>query len=145
MTRDSMSSAAHSELTRMTAAELAAAIASGETSAVEVTQAHLDRIGAVDERVHAFLHVDSGGALAAAAAVDGARAAGAPPASPLAGVPLACKDVIVTRGVPTTCAAAILAGWVPPYDATIVERMRAAGIVLIGKTNMDEFAMGSST
>jgi aspartyl-tRNA(Asn)/glutamyl-tRNA(Gln) amidotransferase subunit A len=134
-----------SDFTRLTAAELGAKIAAGEVSAVEVTRAHLDRVAAVDERVHAFLHVDTAGALAAAQAVDDRRAAGEPPASPLAGVPLALKDVMVTRGVPTTCGSKILQGWVPPYDATVTERLRAAGVVVLGKTNMDEFAMGSST
>ena len=130
------------DLTRLGAAELAAAVASGETSAAEVTRAHLDRIAAVDDRVHAFLHVDTDGALAAADAVDRARAAGEP-LGPLAGVPLALKDVIVTRGVPTTCGSRILSGWIPPYDATITTRLKAAGVVVLG--NMDEFAMGSST
>jgi aspartyl-tRNA(Asn)/glutamyl-tRNA(Gln) amidotransferase subunit A len=133
------------DLVRLTAAELGAAIAAGETSAVEATRAHLDRIAAVDERVHAFLHVDTDGALAAAAAVDARRAAGEEPASPLAGVPLALKDVFTTRGVPTTCGSRILEGWRPPYDAAVTERIRAAGVVVLGKTNMDEFAMGSST
>jgi aspartyl-tRNA(Asn)/glutamyl-tRNA(Gln) amidotransferase subunit A len=132
------------ELTRLGAAELGRAIAAGETSAVEVAQAHLDRIAAVDDKVHAFLHVDSDGALAAARAVDERRAAGEP-LGPLAGVPVAVKDVIATKGVPTTCASRILEGWIPPYDATIVTRMRQAGLVMLGKTNMDEFAMGSST
>src|SRR5207342_3222206 len=92
----------------------------------------------------AFLHVDTVGALAAAAAVDADRAAGRP-LSVLAGVPLALKDVLTMRGIPTTCGSRILEGWRPPYDATVVRRLRAAGVVILGKTNMDEFAMGSST
>jgi len=133
------------DLTRMTAAELAAKIHSRALSAVEVTRAHLDRIAAVDADVHAFLHVDAPGALAAARAVDESLAAGGRPASPLAGVPLALKDVFTTAGVPTTCGSRILDGWVPPYDATVMSRLRVAGLVMLGKTNMDEFAMGSST
>jgi aspartyl-tRNA(Asn)/glutamyl-tRNA(Gln) amidotransferase subunit A len=133
-----------SELTRRSAAEIAAVVASGEVSAVEVTQAHLDRIEAVDEQVKAFLHVDTDGALAAAKAVDQRRAAGAG-LGPLAGVPLAMKDVVVTAGLPTTAGSRILEGWRPPYDATITRRVKDAGIVMLGKTNMDEFAMGSST
>src|SRR6516225_425347 len=132
------------ELTRMTAAELAAAIAAGETSAVEVTRAHLDRISAVDEQVHAFLHAAPDAALAAAAAVDERRRAGEP-LGPLAGVPLALKDVFTTADMPTTCGSRILEGWRPPYDATITRRLRQAGVVILGKANMDEFAMGSST
>ena len=128
------------DLTRMTAAETAAAIAAREVSAVEVTQAHLDRIAAVDDRVHAFLHVDTEGALAQAARVDAGELAG-----PLAGVPLALKDVLCTEGVPTTVGSRILQGWRPPYDATVTARLKAAGVVVLGKTNMDEFAMGSST
>jgi aspartyl-tRNA(Asn)/glutamyl-tRNA(Gln) amidotransferase subunit A len=127
-------------VTSLTAVETAAAISSREVSAVEVAQAHLDRIAAVDDKLHAFLHVDAEGALAQAKRVDAGEVSG-----PLAGVPLALKDVIVTRGVPTTAGSKILEGWVPPYDATIVKRMRDAGIVVLGKTNMDEFAMGSST
>ncbi|WP_127360570.1 Asp-tRNA(Asn)/Glu-tRNA(Gln) amidotransferase subunit GatA [Actinacidiphila soli] len=132
------------DLTRLNAAETAATIASGEASAVEVTQAHLDRIGAVDEKVHAFLHVDTEGALKAAKAVDDKRAAGEK-LGPLAGVPLALKDIFTTKGVPTTVGSKILDGWIPPYDATLTTRLRNAGIVILGKTNMDEFAMGSST
>ncbi|WFE60396.1 Asp-tRNA(Asn)/Glu-tRNA(Gln) amidotransferase subunit GatA [Micromonospora sp. WMMD712] len=132
------------DLTKLTAVELAGLVADGQTSAVEVTRAHLDRIAAVDDRVNAFLHVDADGALAAARAVDERRAAGEE-LGPLAGVPVAVKDVLTTKGVPTTVGSKILEGWRPPYDATIVQRLRAAGTVLLGKTNMDEFAMGSST
>ncbi|GAA0632801.1 Asp-tRNA(Asn)/Glu-tRNA(Gln) amidotransferase subunit GatA [Sporichthya brevicatena] len=132
------------DLTRLTAAELAALIAAGEASAVEVTQAHLDRITKVDDSVHAFLHLDTEGALAAAASVDAARSAGTP-LGPLAGVPLALKDVLTQEGVPTTCGSKILEGWRPPYDSTVVRKLRAAGVVILGKANMDEFAMGSST
>ncbi|HLY34758.1 MAG TPA: amidase family protein, partial [Jatrophihabitantaceae bacterium] len=133
-----------SDLVHMTAAEIAAAVASGKTSAVEVAQAHLDRIEALDGAVHAFLHVDTDGALEAARAVDKQRANGEP-LGPLAGVPLAMKDVVVTKDLPTTAGSKILEGWLPPYDATITRRVKQAGIVMLGKTNMDEFAMGSST
>jgi aspartyl-tRNA(Asn)/glutamyl-tRNA(Gln) amidotransferase subunit A len=133
-----------SDLTRMTAAQIAAVVASGEVSAVEVTAAHLDRIGAVDADVHAFLHVGTDQALAAAARVDADRAAGRQ-LSALAGVPLALKDVLTTRGMPTTCGSRILQGWLPAYDATVTRRLADAGVVVLGKTNMDEFAMGSST
>jgi aspartyl-tRNA(Asn)/glutamyl-tRNA(Gln) amidotransferase subunit A len=132
------------ELTRQTAADLAAAIAAGEVSAVEVTQAHLDRIAEVDDRVHSFLHVAAEQALRSAQAVDDQRAAGQP-LGPLAGVPIAHKDVFTTADMPTTAGSKILAGWQPPYDATVTRRLREAGLVILGKTNMDEFAMGSST
>jgi aspartyl-tRNA(Asn)/glutamyl-tRNA(Gln) amidotransferase subunit A len=132
------------DLTRLTAAEIATAVKDGDASAVEVTQAHLDRIGETDERVHAFLHVDTEGALATAARVDKQVKAG-DSVGPLAGVPLALKDVLVTRGLPTTCGSKILEGWLPPYDSTVARRLADAGVVVLGKTNMDEFAMGSST
>ncbi len=132
------------DLTRATAAELAQMVAGGSASAEEVALAHLERIEATDESLHAFLHVDREGALAAARAVD-VQLANGEPLGPLAGVPLALKDVFTTRGIPTTCGSRILQGWIPPYDATVTTRLREAGVVILGKTNMDEFAMGSST
>ena len=131
------------DLTRLTAAALAEKLASGEVSSVEATSAHLDRITAVDGDLNAFLHVNEG-ALAAAAEIDRRRAAG-DALGELAGVPLAIKDVLVTTDMPSTSGSRILEGYMSPFDATVVARSRAAGLVPLGKTNMDEFAMGSST
>ena len=140
-----MTAAEQTDLIRSTASDLAAKIRTREVSAVEVTRAHLDRIAEVDGTLHAFLHVAGDEAIAAAQRVDDALDAGETPASELAGVPLALKDVFTTTDMPTTAGSKILEGWVSPYDATVTARLRAAGIPLLGKTNMDEFAMGSST
>jgi aspartyl-tRNA(Asn)/glutamyl-tRNA(Gln) amidotransferase subunit A len=131
------------ELITLTAAQLADRLSSGDVSSVEATQAHLDRIAAVDGDVHAFLHV-SDHALDVAADIDRRRAAGEQ-LGPIAGVPLAIKDVLVTTDMPSTSGSKILEGYMSPFDATVVARARAAGLVPLGKTNMDEFAMGSST
>jgi aspartyl-tRNA(Asn)/glutamyl-tRNA(Gln) amidotransferase subunit A len=131
------------DLTRLSALELRDRIAARDLRAVEVTQAHLDRIAATDDRVHAFLRVLDDAALAHAADIDRRLGAGEPVGA-LAGVPLALKDILCTTGVETTCASRILESYRPPYDATVVEKLRAADVVVLGKTNMDEFAMGSS-
>jgi aspartyl-tRNA(Asn)/glutamyl-tRNA(Gln) amidotransferase subunit A len=133
-----------SDLTRLTAAQLADELASSQVSSVEATRAHLDRIAAVDPDVHAFLHVASEQAIRTAESVDARRAAGEE-LGPLAGVPVAIKDVLCTYDMPSTSGSKILEGWIPPYDATVVRRLRHADLVPLGKTNMDEFAMGSST
>lgn len=137
--------AGSSELTSMTAADLAQKIHARELSSEEVTQAHLDRIADIDGDIHAFLHVGADEALAAARQVDEQLDSGARPASPLAGVPLALKDLFTTTDAPTTCGSKILEGYMSPYDATVTKRIREAGIPILGKTNTDEFAMGSST
>jgi aspartyl-tRNA(Asn)/glutamyl-tRNA(Gln) amidotransferase subunit A len=131
------------DIIRLSAAALADSLAAGDISSVEATQAHLDRIAAVDGDIHAFLHVNER-ALDAAADIDRRRAAGETLGA-LAGVPLAIKDVLVTTDMPSTSGSKILEGYLSPFDATVVARSRAAGMVPLGKTNMDEFAMGSST
>ena len=128
----------------MTALAVAAAVATGERSARSVVQDCLDRIAERDGEIGAFNRVLAGEALADADRIDAAVVRGEP-AGPLAGVPVALKDNLCTRGIPTTCSSRMLEGWRPPYTATVVERLRAAGAVIIGKTNLDEFAMGSST
>ncbi|MCW2532270.1 MAG: gatA [Blastococcus sp.] len=129
-----------SDVPSMNVDELQAALADGATS-VDVTRAYLDRIAAADGELGAYLHVDPEAALARAAEMDSAGTRG----TGLTGIPIALKDVVVTEGVPTTSGSKILEGWKPPYDATVAARLKAAGTVLLGKTNMDEFAMGSST
>lgn len=131
-------------LVKKSALELAELLAAGRITSVELTTACLDRIEALNPKLNAFLFVDREGALATAAEVDAKRAAGED-LHPLAGVPIALKDNMVTRGIPTTCASKILEGWLPPYDATVVKKIQEAGLPIVGKTNMDEFAMGSST
>jgi aspartyl-tRNA(Asn)/glutamyl-tRNA(Gln) amidotransferase subunit A len=131
------------EILRGSAVEIAGRIAKGDVSAVEVARASLDCIARRDGELHAFLHVDAEGALAAASSVDAMRARGEA-LGPLAGVPVALKDNLCARGTPTTCASKILEGWIAPYDADVVTRLRRSGAVIVGKANMDEFAMGSS-
>ena len=132
------------ELLKKSALELADMLATGQITSVELTTACLDRIEALNPKINAFLFIDREGALKTAAEVDAKRQAGEE-LHRLAGIPIALKDNMVTRGIPTTCASKILGDWRPPYDATIVKKIHEAGLPVVGKTNMDEFAMGSST
>lgn len=127
-----------------TAFEIAGRVRAGQVRAVDVLEAHLSNVSAREGEVHAFNTVTADQARRMAEAVDAAVAAGRDP-GPLAGVPIALKDNMCTRGVPTTCSSRILEGWKPPYDGTVVTRLAEAGAVFVGKTNLDEFAMGSST
>jgi aspartyl-tRNA(Asn)/glutamyl-tRNA(Gln) amidotransferase subunit A len=132
------------ELTDLSLLELSRKLAAREASSVEAVRASLGRIGRLDGKVKAFLLVDESGALAAAEASDARRKAGAP-LGPLDGVPVALKDLFCTEGLATTAGSRILEGFVPPFDGTAVSLLKAAGLPILGKTNMDEFAMGSST
>ena len=132
------------DLLLKSATELADLLAAREITSVELTRASLDRIRELNPTINAFLHVDEEGALATARDVDARRAEGEA-LGRLAGIPIAIKDNLVMKGVPTTCGSKMLDGWRPPYDATVVTRVREAGMPIVGKTNMDEFAMGSST
>lgn len=130
------------DYTKLTAAEIAAGLSAGDFTSEQVTAALLERIAATDESLNAFLHINEG-ALAAAREIDARRAAGEQ-LPEMAGVPLAVKDVLVTTDMPATSGSKILEGYVSPFDATVIAKARAAGMILLGKTNMDEFAMGSS-
>ncbi|MGA2293637.1 MAG: Asp-tRNA(Asn)/Glu-tRNA(Gln) amidotransferase subunit GatA [Acidimicrobiales bacterium] len=127
-----------------TAVQIALDVKSGASSAAEELQRSLDAIRARNDELHVFLYVDEEGASVAAAKVDALVARG-DDAGALAGVPIAVKDNMCQRGIPTTCASKILEGWRPPYNATVIDRLTSAGALLVGKTNLDEFAMGSST
>ena len=132
------------DITQRSVIDLATAVTAGDITATAVLDAHLAQIAERDGELHAFNLVTEDHARAQAAEVD-RRIANGETVGPLAGVPVAIKDNMCTTGIPTTCSSRILEGWRPPYDAKVVHRLAAAGTVLVGKTNMDEFAMGSST
>src|SRR5690625_996699 len=132
------------DITRSSANDLAERLTRGELSSEEITRAFLDRVEATDQTIRAFVHVDAEAALATARRIDQRRAAGEQ-LHRLAGLPVAIKDIVNTTGMPTTCGSRMLQGWISPYDATIIERIKACDMPIVGKTNLDEFAMGSST
>ena len=131
------------ELNQLTIHELQEKIKNGETSAVKITQSVFQRIDAVEERVHSYIRLLKEDAMVAAVIADENIKKGE--IKPLTGIPIALKDIVCTKGIPTTCGSHILHNFVPPYNATVVEKLRDAGAVFVGKANMDEFAMGSST
>ncbi|HEY6565032.1 MAG TPA: amidase, partial [Pirellulaceae bacterium] len=130
-------------ITQLTATELLHRIRNGDLSSAEVTEAFLDRAESLNPQLNAFLRIDRN-ALQDAEIVDHRRDEGLP-VGPLAGLPIAVKDILCTRGQPTTCGSRMLEDFIPPYDAGVVEKLKAADAILVGKTNMDEFAMGSTT